>query len=87
RYHRHGAAGPVAGTGGVRAVTRSAQRKPDAAAGAGADVTGHGLLSRFHAGCRCPWCASRACEGTCGCPPCVACRASAYVVLPRGWQR
>lgn len=32
------------------------------AAGEGAAVTGHGLLSRFHAGCRCGWCASRARE-------------------------
>ncbi|MGH7748361.1 MAG: hypothetical protein ACREQ5_26935 [Candidatus Dormibacteria bacterium] len=68
-------------------MTRSAQRKPDAAAGAGADVTGHGLLSRFHAGCRCPWCASRAREGACPCAPCTGVRAHAYVVLPHGWRQ
>jgi hypothetical protein len=56
------------------------------AAGEGADVAGHGLLSRFHDGCRCGWCCSRAREGTCGCTLCAACRASTYVVLPRGWQ-
>ncbi|MGH3511377.1 MAG: hypothetical protein ACRDRB_03775 [Pseudonocardiaceae bacterium] len=60
--------------------------KAQHAAGAGADVAGHGVLARFHAGCRCPWCASRAWEGTCGCARCAACRANAYVVLPRGWR-
>ena len=31
-------------------------------------VIGHGLLSRFHAGCRCGWCTTQALERSCGCP-------------------
>ncbi len=52
----------------------------------GPDVTGHGLLSRFHAGCRCGWCSSRARETTCGCAPCLACRTHPYFVLSAGRQ-
>jgi hypothetical protein len=49
------------------------------------DVVGHGLLSRFHAGCRCPWCTSVCRERECPCQVCTACRSvSPYVphVLP-----
>jgi hypothetical protein len=38
------------------------------------DVAGHGLLSRFHDGCRCPWCTSRARESQCLCPDCLEVR-------------
>jgi len=57
--------------------TLTPQQAP-AAHATGADVAGHGLLSRFHAGCRCGWCSSRAREDTCGCGPCRACRAHPY---------
>jgi len=46
------------------------------------DVTGHGLLARFHEGCRCPWCTSRARECPCLCPDCVAVKTTGvYVIL------
>jgi len=86
--------GPTGCAGRVGPVTVTAQRMrqvPRTPTGpvvhvvaAGADVAGHGLLSRFHAGCRCGWCCSRAREGRCGCGPCVACRVHTYFVLPRG---
>ena len=52
-------------------MTVPAQRKRDVSsahkvlsvahpAGDGADVAGHGLLSKVDSGCRCGWCASRA---------------------------
>lgn len=41
---------------------------------AGSEVIGHGLLSRFHAGCRCEWCTTQACEQGCGCQPCTQSR-------------
>lgn len=78
--------------GGAGAMTVPAQhaRKLSAqahitedAGGPGADVVGHGLLSRFRAGCRCGWCTSRAREGTCGCPLCMACQANTYFRWPR----
>jgi hypothetical protein len=50
-----------------------------------ADVTGHGLLDKWHSGCRCPWCVSKARERGCLCPPCAALRASSpYFELPQG---
>lgn len=63
------------------------------AAGAGAripesDVIGHGLLSRFHAGCRCAWCTSQARERGCGCEPCTQSRSvDPYFHLGRGTSR
>lgn len=45
---------------------------------------GHGLLSVLHDGCRCPWCASKARERGCLCPPCVELRGtSPYVEIPQ----
>lgn len=38
------------------------------------DVNGHGLLSRFHAGCRCAWCTTQARERACGCESCTQSR-------------
>ena len=46
------------------------------------DVTGHGLLSRFHDGCRCPWCTSRARERQCLCPDCLAVRTTGVYFAP-----
>jgi hypothetical protein len=87
---------PAGGAGRVAAVTvASPARRPDVPAvrklpmvrpGECADVAGHGLLTRFHEGCRCGWCASRAREGTCPCPACVKVRAHVYLVLPPGWR-
>jgi hypothetical protein len=55
-----------------------AELPPDQAAG-------HGTLANFHAGCRCPWCVSRAWERRCICGPCIELRAiSPYVELPGG---
>jgi hypothetical protein len=49
-----------------------------------ADCVGHGLLSRWHSGCRCPWCASKCRERGCLCPPCAALKArSPYFELPQ----
>ncbi len=46
------------------------------------DVVGHGLLSRFHDGCRCPWCTSVDRERTCSCQDCVGLRTtSPYIEL------
>jgi hypothetical protein len=42
------------------------------------DVAGHGLLSRFHDGCRCPWCTSRAREPQCLCPDCLEVRTTGF---------
>ncbi|MGB7794856.1 MAG: hypothetical protein WBL53_01110 [Pseudonocardiaceae bacterium] len=48
-----------------------------------ADAKGHGTLASWHDGCRCPWCASKARERGCLCPPCVGLRASStYVEIP-----
>ena len=74
-----------------RARNLSAPRTPtppsaSEARNTGTDVAGHGLLSRFHAGCRCGWCSSRPREGSCGYGPYRACRANTYAALPRGWQ-
>jgi hypothetical protein len=47
-----------------------------------ADCVGHGTLTAWHAGCRCPWCESKCRERGCLCLPCVALRAkSPYVEL------
>ncbi|HEX4100509.1 MAG TPA: hypothetical protein VHY21_08200 [Pseudonocardiaceae bacterium] len=49
-----------------------------------ADAEGHGTLTAWHDGCRCPWCASKARERGCLCSPCVALRAhSPYVEIPQ----
>ncbi|MDT5132616.1 MAG: hypothetical protein QOE41_1927 [Mycobacterium sp.] len=49
-----------------------------------ADCVGHGTLTRWHAGCRCPWCESKCRERGCLCSPCVALRAkSPYFALPQ----
>lgn len=76
----------LAALGQIGAMTIPAQlalkapRTPPSpvACGGGADVTGHGLLARFDAGCQCGWCSARAREKTCVCGPCVACRAHVY---------
>ena len=48
-----------------------------------ADCTGHGTLTTFHGGCRCPWCVSKARESACPCPPCATVKAkSPYFELP-----
>ena len=97
---RRAVAVPAGRAGRVGAMTGPAERarnvrapqaptlKPKAPAtrDTGPDVAGHGLLSRFHTGCRCGWCSSRARETTCGCAPCLAYRAHPYVVLPAGRQ-
>lgn len=54
------------------------------------NIIGHGLLPRFHAGCRCDWCVSRCWERSCLCEVCVDMRAkSPYVelraALPAWW--
>lgn len=47
------------------------------------DCVGHGTLTAWHDGCRCPWCESKCRERGCLCPPCVALRASSpYVEIP-----
>lgn len=47
------------------------------------DVAGHGLLTRFHDGCRCPWCVSTARERGCLCGACVAVKTTGvYVIAP-----
>jgi len=56
----------------VARTPRAVPTPPNApvARSAGADVAGHGLLSRFHSGCRCPWCTCQAREHACPCAPC-----------------
>lgn len=52
------------------------------------DPTGHGLLSTFHKGCRCPWCKSAARERACVCELCTQLRArSIYVEYPGTQER
>ena len=52
------------------------------------DVIGHGLLSRFHAGCRCAWCTTQARERACGCEPCTQSRSvDPYFHLEHGASR
>lgn len=46
------------------------------------DVAGHGLLSRFHDGCRCAWCTARARERGCLCPECLTVRTAGIYVGP-----
>lgn len=49
------------------------------------DVIGHGLLSRFHEGCRCVWCTNQARERCCGCQLCKQARSvDPYFHLTRG---
>jgi len=62
------------------------QKAPVVRMGECANVAGHGLLSHFHNGCRCPWCASQARERDCCCGACAAVRAHCFVVLAPGWR-
>lgn len=52
--------------------------------GDGSTVVGHGLLSRFHQGCRCPWCSAQVWERSCACDACVVLRSVSPFVLPMG---
>jgi hypothetical protein len=52
------------------------------------DVIGHGLLSRFHAGCQCAWCTTQARERACGCQSCTQSRSlDPYFHLERAGSR
>ena len=58
------------------------RKLPTVRPGECADVTGHGVLSRFHTGCRCGWCESQAREHDCPCPACAAVRRGAFFTFP-----
>lgn len=67
----------------VPAVTETAKAAKTAALDLDVTVRGHGVLARFHDGCRCPWCMSTARERGCPCPECHGARTTGrYVYLP-----